>query len=155
MTNRAKNPFRFWVNNDDDEPDGTENVPAVTPDNRYAFIRGGSGLRAWRLRKAVPRESDGLAREPSGAVCGARWRGGDRLGEGPGVWHPPCARTCGNWNWVGEPLAHFFDVYDRRPAKAILLILHVRPVLQAFQPNAPLGCSGRKETAGNALPRTV
>jgi hypothetical protein len=33
-------PFRFWVNNDDDEADGTENVPVVTPDNRYAFIEG-------------------------------------------------------------------------------------------------------------------
>lgn len=29
----------------------------------------------------------------------------------------------------GEPLAHFFELYHRHPAKALNLILHSRPVL--------------------------
>ncbi|MFA6039865.1 MAG: hypothetical protein WC698_06410 [Candidatus Peribacteraceae bacterium] len=29
----------------------------------------------------------------------------------------------------GEPLAHFFELYHRYPAKALNLILHARPVL--------------------------
>lgn len=29
----------------------------------------------------------------------------------------------------GEPLAHFFELYHRHPAKALNLILHARPVL--------------------------
>lgn len=29
----------------------------------------------------------------------------------------------------GEPLAHFFELYHRHPAKALELILHARPVL--------------------------
>jgi hypothetical protein len=38
-TTEAK-PFRFWINNDDDESDGSEKVPVQTPDNQYAFIEG-------------------------------------------------------------------------------------------------------------------
>jgi predicted transposase YbfD/YdcC len=30
---------------------------------------------------------------------------------------------------LGQPLAHFFELYHRQPAKALNLILHARPVL--------------------------
>jgi len=33
-------PFCFWLNDDDDKYDGTEQVPVSTPDNQYAFIGG-------------------------------------------------------------------------------------------------------------------
>ena len=39
-TTSEATPYRFWINDDDDQADGTEQVPVVTPDNADALIDG-------------------------------------------------------------------------------------------------------------------
>lgn len=170
-TTEAK-PFRFWLNNDDDEPNGTERVPVRLPDNlngsidgtrdledftrlhlylgglHDAFVKGDIGLglewknvtgspAIWLYRSADPDGSEDYlsnqtaateqvtppfgsavgrvdnnaplilhpsvfenlssdkpvahflfeaAGEGKGQLVISFWRGGEKIGEGPGVW---------------------------------------------------------------------
>jgi|GEM_PF-3643695 len=148
-------PFRFWVNDDDDETDGSEKVPVGTPDNQYAFIEGKRDLEDFtRLHISIGGLHEAIV---SGTIqIGLEWK---NVTGTPAIWVHRAASASGSDDYLKDDTAaeaQIEGVYGVALGKAA----HTSPLkidkavfqsLSAANPNAYFLFDGAAEGRGRLV----